>query len=52
VVAATSSATAYEEWAADGRVVAKGAAQQAIRLRLVLVPVEGRWRIADILPAE
>jgi hypothetical protein len=52
VVAATSSATAYEERAADGRVVAKGTAQQAIRLRLVLVPVEGRWRIADILPAE
>ena len=51
VVAATSSATAYEERAADGDTVAAGAPQQAVRLRLVLVPVEGRWRIADILPA-
>lgn len=52
VVAATSSATGYEERLADGRVVATRAPQQAVRLRLVLVPVEGRWRIADILPAE
>lgn len=51
VVAATSSASGYEERAVDGRVVTTGAPQQAVRLRLVLVPVEGRWRIADILPA-
>ncbi|MFE4542542.1 protein kinase [Arthrobacter sp. NPDC056727] len=51
VVAATSSATGYQERTADGGVVATGAPQQAVRLRLVLVPVEGSWRIADILPA-
>lgn len=49
VVAATSSATGYEEQGVDGGVVATGAPQQAVRLRLVLVQVEGRWRIADIL---
>ena len=52
VVAATSSATGYEEQGVDGGVVATGAPEQAVRLRLVLVPVEGRWRIADILPAD
>jgi len=52
VVAATSSATGYEEQGVDGGVVATGAPEQAVRLRLLLVPVEGRWRIADILPAD
>lgn len=51
VLAATSSATGYQERAAGGGVVATGEPQEAVRLRLVLVPVEGRWRIADILPA-
>lgn len=51
VVAATSSATGYEERRADTGVVATGAPQEAVRLRLVLVLVDGRWRIADILPA-
>lgn len=52
VVAATTWATGYEERQAGGGVVATGAPQQEVRLRLVLVPVEGRWLIADILPAD
>ncbi|MBT2549417.1 protein kinase [Arthrobacter sp. ISL-65] len=52
VVAVTSSTAAYEERSAGGAVVAIGARQQDVRLRLVVVPVEGRWRIADILPAD
>ncbi|MDQ0864373.1 protein kinase domain-containing protein [Arthrobacter globiformis] len=51
VVAVTSSTSAYEERSAGGAVVAAGARQQDIRLRLVLVQAAGRWRIADILPA-
>jgi hypothetical protein len=51
VVAVTSSTSAYEERSAGGAVVATGARQQDIRLRLVLVQAEGHWRIADILPA-
>jgi serine/threonine protein kinase len=51
VVAVTSSTSAYEERSAGGAVVATGAPQQDVRLRLVLVQAEGRWRIADILPA-
>lgn len=50
VVAVTSSTSAYEERSAGGAVVATGAPQQDVRLRLVLVQAEGRWRIADILP--
>ncbi|MBD1541620.1 protein kinase [Arthrobacter sp. IA7] len=49
VVAVTSSSSAYEERSAGGTVVATGARQRDVKLRLVLVPVEGRWRIADIL---
>ncbi|UKA56040.1 protein kinase [Arthrobacter sp. FW305-BF8] len=52
VVAVTSSTSAYEERSAGGTVVATGARQRDMRLRLVLVPVEGCWRIADILPAD
>jgi serine/threonine protein kinase len=52
VVAVTSSTSAYEERSAGGAVVATGARQQDIRLRLVLIQVEGRWRIADILRAD
>ncbi|MFE4835079.1 protein kinase [Arthrobacter sp. NPDC056691] len=51
VVSVTSSTSAYKEQSAAGAVVATGARQQGIRLRLVLVKAEGRWRIADILPA-
>jgi hypothetical protein len=52
VVAVTSSTSAYEERSAGGTVVAAGARPRDVKLRLVLVPVEGRWRIADILPAD
>ncbi|MGN7251330.1 serine/threonine protein kinase [Arthrobacter sp. SAFR-014] len=52
VVAVTSSASAYEERTAEGTIVATGARQRDMRLRLVLVPVEGCWRIADILPGD
>jgi hypothetical protein len=51
VVAVTSSTSAYEERSAGGIVVATGAPRQDVRLRLVLIFEEGRWRIADILPA-
>ncbi|MET3935094.1 protein kinase [Arthrobacter sp. OAP107] len=51
VVAVTTSTSAYEERSAGGAVVATGAPQQDVRLRLVLVQAAGRWRIADILPA-
>ncbi|MFF2317082.1 protein kinase [Arthrobacter sp. NPDC058097] len=51
VVAVTSSTSAYEERSARGTVNATGATRQDVRLRLVLVMAEGRWRIADILPA-
>jgi serine/threonine protein kinase len=51
VVAVTSSTSAYEARSAGGTLVATGAPQQDVRLRLVLVQAEGRWRIADILPA-
>ncbi|WP_410556706.1 protein kinase domain-containing protein [Arthrobacter globiformis] len=50
VVAVTSSTSAYEERSAGGAVTATGVPQQDVRLRLVLVMAEGRWRIADILP--
>jgi hypothetical protein len=51
VVAVTSSTSAFEQRSAGGAIVATGAPQQDVRLRLVLVRAEGRWRIADILPA-
>jgi len=51
VLAVTSSTSAYRERSAGAAVVATGAPQQDVRLRLVLVQTEGRWRIADILPA-
>lgn len=51
VVAVTVSTSAYQERAATGVVVGEAAAVPEQRLRLVLAPVEGRWRIQDILPA-
>jgi hypothetical protein len=36
---------------ADGTVVAVGGPQPGAELRLILVPVNGMWRIAYILPA-
>lgn len=51
VVAVTVSTSAYQERDAAGAVVANAAAAPEQRLRLVLAPVGGRWRIQDILPA-
>jgi eukaryotic-like serine/threonine-protein kinase len=50
VVAVSSAASAYEEKDARGAVVATGAAGGVQQLRLVLVSVEGRWRVSEILP--
>lgn len=51
VVAVTSATSGYEERLANGTVIAVNGPQQGQELRLVLVPVNGTWRIADILPA-
>lgn len=50
VVAVTAASSRYEERDAAGAVVAEAAAAQEQRIRLVLVPVDGRWRIQDVLP--
>lgn len=50
VVAVTASSPAYQERDAAGVVLAEAAAGPEQRLRLVLAPVGGRWRIQDILP--
>ena len=50
VVGVTSATSSYEEQDPSGAVVAAGAAGEGQELRLVLVPVDGRWRIMDILP--
>ncbi|WP_426225686.1 protein kinase domain-containing protein [Pseudarthrobacter sp. DSP2-3-2b1] len=50
VVAVTSATSSYEERDGSGALVAsapEGAEQQ---LRLVLVAVDGKWRITDVLP--
>lgn len=49
-VSVTVSTPAYREVDAGGGVVAGTAADGGQRLRLVLAPVEGRWRIQEILP--
>jgi eukaryotic-like serine/threonine-protein kinase len=49
VVAVSSATSAFEERNAAGDVVASGAAGAGQRLRLVLVPVDGKWRIREIL---
>ncbi|WP_426998989.1 protein kinase domain-containing protein [Pseudarthrobacter sp. N5] len=51
VVGVTSSTSAYEEKNAAGTVVATGPAAAVQGLRLVLAPVDGVWRIVEILPA-
>ncbi|KRE60317.1 hypothetical protein ASG92_21915 [Arthrobacter sp. Soil736] len=51
VVAVTSATSGYEERLANGTVVAASGPQPGLELRLVLMPVNGAWRIADILPA-
>jgi len=50
VVAVTSASSAYEEKDAYGAVVATGAAGAEQRLRVVLVSVDGKWRVSEILP--
>lgn len=50
VVRATSATSAYEERDSRGSVLAAGAASPARPLRLVLVRVDGAWRISDVLP--
>lgn len=51
VVVVTARTPAYQERDATGAVLAEAAAGPEQRLRLVLAPVGGRWRIQDILPA-
>ncbi|XAS69006.1 serine/threonine-protein kinase [Micrococcaceae bacterium Sec5.7] len=51
VVGVRSGTSAYEEKDAAGAVVAAGHAAADQQLRLVLVPVDGLWRIVEILPA-
>lgn len=50
VVSLRAASPPYRERDAAGTVVAEAAAAGEQRLRLVLVPVEGRWRIQEILP--
>ena len=50
VVAVTSAASAYEEVDRSGGLVATGLAAPPQQLRLVLVQVEGQWRLSEILP--
>jgi hypothetical protein len=52
VVTVTSSSSAYEEKDAQGTVVATGAASPGQQLRLVLVSVDGRWLVSEILPGK
>ncbi|MEY9776163.1 serine/threonine protein kinase [Arthrobacter sp. MW3 TE3886] len=50
VVAVTTEPSAYREVDGNGATVAEVPAGSAQQLRLVLVPVDGRWRIQDVLP--
>lgn len=50
VVGVTSATSSYEERDSSGTVVAAGAPVAAQKLRLVLVSVDGQWRITDVLP--
>ncbi|TLM72545.1 serine/threonine-protein kinase [Pseudarthrobacter sp. NamB4] len=50
VVSLLSGSSAYEERDARGNVVRTGTAGSPVELRLVLVAVDGRWRISEILP--
>lgn len=50
VVSLSVASPPYQERDAAGTVVAEAPAAMERRLRLVLVPVDGRWRIQDILP--
>ncbi|MCU1552536.1 MAG: serine/threonine protein kinase [Arthrobacter sp.] len=50
VLAVSVAQSAYQERDALGALVAEAGAGGKQRLRLVLVPVDGRWRIQEILP--
>lgn len=50
VVRATSATSSYEQRDSRGSVLGAGTAGPARPLRLVLVRVDGTWRISDILP--
>ncbi|WP_427008070.1 protein kinase domain-containing protein [Pseudarthrobacter sp. H2] len=50
VVAISAASSAYQERDAAGAVVAEAAAGGEQRMLLVLVPVDGAWRIQEILP--
>lgn len=50
VVALTSATSSYEQKDQSGAVVATGEPVAARNLRLILVSVDGRWRITDVLP--
>jgi hypothetical protein len=50
VVAITTEPSAYREIDGNGATVAEVPAASAQQLHLVLVPVDGRWRIQDVLP--
>ena len=50
VVGVTSATSAYVEQDSSGEVVAVGASGAEQHLRLVLVSLEGQWRISDVLP--
>lgn len=52
VVRVHSGSSAYEEKDAEGSVVATGSAGSGRQLRLVLVAVDGAWRISEILPGD
>ncbi|MFF1880465.1 protein kinase [Pseudarthrobacter sp. NPDC058196] len=50
IVRLTSASSGYKVVSPEDEVVATGSASPAQPLRLVLVTVDGRWRISDILP--
>ncbi|SFU08522.1 protein kinase [Arthrobacter sp. ov118] len=50
VVAITAVSSGYQVIDAHGKVVDEVPAAAAQQLQLVLVPVDGRWRIQDVLP--
>jgi serine/threonine protein kinase len=52
VVHLHSGSSAYEEKDAQGSVVGMGSAGSGRQLRLVLVAVDGAWRISEILPGD
>lgn len=50
VVAVTATTSGYVERSAAGDVVATGQPRQPVDLRLVLLRMDGRWLVAEILP--